>query len=352
MDVHHHHHFLSLFFIFLFIQLLPFASPSPSLAANKERCHPEDKTTLLDFKKSFSNHEGTLFQWTPDSDCCDWNSIQCDEKTNRVTRLTLLYSSVAGTIPDAVGRLTHLQMLRLHKLPNLIGQIPPSITKLKALDYLAITWTNISGPIPPFLAELQNLKFLLLSFNSLSGSIPPELSRLPNIVGIELDRNRLTGEIPESFGHFVGSVPGLRLSHNMLSGQIPKSLGNSDFSSIDLSRNQLVGDAFMFFNASKSTSTIDISRNMLEFDLSGVRFPSTNLISLDISHNRVFGRIPSQITEAIYLQFLNVTYNRLCGEIPQGWKLKYRSQSFDESSYLHNRCLCGPPLQPCKADGN
>ncbi|KAJ8638073.1 hypothetical protein MRB53_012340 [Persea americana] len=341
-----HRYFLSTSFFLLF--LLPF--PSPSLAANDERCHPEDKAALLDFKNSFSNPE-SLPTWDPDTDCCGWYVVDCDEKTNRVTGLTLVYSSVSGTIPDAVSRLTCLQSLRLHKIPTLIGQIPPSITNLKALDYLDITWTNISGPIPPFLAELQNLKFLLLSFNNLSGSIPPELARLPNIVGIELDRNRLTGQIPESFGHFVGSVPGVKLSHNMLSGQIPKSLGNSDFSSIDLSRNQLVGDAFMLFNASKRTSTIDISRNMLEFNLSGVEFPSSNLIALDISHNRVFGRIPSQITEAVYLQFLNVTYNRLCGEIPQGWKLKY-SRNFDESSYLHNRCLCGPPLQPCKANGN
>eukprot|EP00268_Persea_americana_P040864 TRINITY_DN40659_c0_g1_i2.p1 TRINITY_DN40659_c0_g1~~TRINITY_DN40659_c0_g1_i2.p1 ORF type:complete len:335 (+),score=15.81 TRINITY_DN40659_c0_g1_i2:51-1055(+) len=333
----------------LFLLTFPFSSPS--LAADDERCHPEDKAALLDFKNSFSNPE-SLPTWHPDTDCCGWYVVDCDEKTNRVTGLTLVYSSVSGTIPDAVSRLTYLQSLRLHKIPNLIGQIPPSITNLKALDYLDITWTNISGPIPPFLAKLQNLKFLLLSFNNLSGSIPPELARLPNIVGIELDRNRLTGQIPESFGHFVGSVPSLILSHNRLSGRIPKSLANSDFSSVDLSQNQLVGDAFMFFNASKRTSTIDISRNMLEFDFSGVEFPSSNLIALDISHNRVFGRIPSQITEAVYLQFLNVTYNRLCGEIPQGWKLKYRSESFDESSYLHNRYLCGPPLQPCKANGN
>ncbi|XXG56597.1 hypothetical protein AAC387_Pa03g3971 [Persea americana] len=70
----------------------------------------------------------------------------------------------------------------------------------------------------------------------------------------------------------------------------------------------------MFFNAIGSGVSVE------QFDCVGY-----------IGYNRMFGRIPSPITEAVYLQFLNVTYNRLCGEIPQGWKLKYRSESFDES---------------------
>lgn len=103
----------------------------------------------------------------------------------------------------------------------------------------------------------------------------------------------------------------------------------------------------MFFGEGKITSSIVISRNGFEFDLSKVRFMES-LDVLDVSHNKIYGSIPQQITEAVFLQFLNVSYNRLCGEIPTGWKLRYRSESWDSSSFVHNRCLCGSPLDPCK----
>jgi Leucine-rich repeat (LRR) protein len=165
---------------------------------------------------------------------------------------------------------------------------------------------------------------------------------LPNLGALHLDRNRLIGSIPESFGTFKGSVPDLYLSHNQLTGEIPASLGNMDFSVIDLSRNKLVGDASMLFGLNKTTRNVYLSRNILKFNLSNVTFPS-GLDNLDISHNKIFGSIPPQMTQ-IPLQSLNMSYNRLCGQIPVGGKL----QSFDNSTYFHNRCLCGVPLENCK----
>ncbi|KAF2307812.1 hypothetical protein GH714_032045 [Hevea brasiliensis] len=159
---------------------------------------------------------------------------------------------------------------------------------------------------------------------------------------LHLDRNRLTGSIPESFGAFQGNVPGLYLSHNQLSGKIPASLGNLDFGAIDFSRNKLEGDASILFGPNKTTQIVDLSRNLLEFDLSKVAFQSS-LTSLDINHNKIYGSIPQRMTQ-LDLQFLNVSYNRLCGKIPVGGKL----QSFDYSTYFHNRCLCGAPLESCK----
>jgi hypothetical protein len=90
-----------------------------------------------------------------------------------------------------------------------------------------------------------------LSFNSLSGSIPSSLALLPEIDILGLDRNKLTGPIPESFGNFVGRVPGISLSHNQLSGKIPASLDNRNFRLVDFSRNELEGDASMFFGPNK-----------------------------------------------------------------------------------------------------
>ncbi|KAL8500739.1 hypothetical protein ACS0TY_020359 [Phlomoides rotata] len=252
------------------------------------------------------------------------------------------HSSLRRPQPSSLSNLKHLQNLRLHKIPNLVGQIPQSITQLTLLRYLDISWTNISGPVPHFLAHLNNLVFLDLSFNRLSGSIPPSLTNLPSIRAIDLSRNQLTGPIPELFmTRSTTDFATLDLSDNNLSGQLPASFSKINFSSVDISRNGFSGDASVLFG--KGATSIVISWNDFKFDFSKVAF-SESLFVLDVSHNRIYGTIPQQITEVYYLQSqsLNVSYNRLCGKIPSGWELKYNS------SFFHNKCLCGPPLDPCK----
>ncbi|KAL7158170.1 hypothetical protein ABFS83_02G124300 [Erythranthe nasuta] len=299
--------FLLPFILFIFF-------PNLSQSTLSELCHPQDKAALLSFKHSFSN-PNPFPSWDPLFDCCDWYGVTCNDTTNFVVSLTIISQTLNGTIPPLISNLKHLQSLRLHKIPNLVGQIPLEISKLSNLTSLTISWTNISGPLPSFLVNLKNLVFLDLSFNRLSGSIPPSLATLPFLRAIDLSRNQLTGQIPESF---------------------------------DISSNTLSGDASVFFGEGKATDTIVISRNHFEFDLSKVGFMDF-LITLDISHNKIYGNIPKHITDAVFLQQLNVSYNRLCGEIPTGWKLRYRKDGWDNSSFFHNRCLCGVPLDiPCK----
>lgn len=320
---------------------------TPSLS--QQQCHPDDKAALTALKNGFvsSNNFPT---WEPPFDCCDWYGVECNETTGFVTGLNLIngnLDSPRGSIPPAIAGLKHLQTLRLHKLPGLTGEIPPAIGELTSVRYLEISWTNVSGPIPDFLIKLKRLTILNLSFNNLSGSIPPSLAKLQSISGIDLSRNRLTGPIPESFGHLAPAFY-LVLSHNMLSGDIPSSLMNVNFGTIDLSRNNLSGDASVLFGKGKEASIIDISRNRFEFDFSKARFMDS-LDGLDISHNMIYGSIDQQITDAVFLQALNVSYNRLCGKIPTGWKLQYRPEGWDETSFFHNKCLCGAPLDnPCK----
>lgn len=307
-----------------------------------ELCNPKDKKVLLQIKRAFNNPY-VLASWNPDIDCCDWYCVSCHLTTHRINSLTILSDGLPGQIPSEVGDLPYLESLEFHKLPNLTGPIPPAIAKLQNLKSLTISWTNISGYVPDFLSQLKNLTFLDLAFNNLTGSIPASLSLLPNLDALHLDRNKLTGSIPDSFGEFRGKVPSLYLSHNQLSGNIPVSLGKMNFDVIELQRNKLEGDAsFIFSGKNKTTQFVDLSRNLLEFDLSEVEFPST-LVSLDLNHNKIKGSLPVGLT-ALNLQFLNVSYNRLCGQIPMGGKL----QSFDNSSYFHNRCLCGAPLESCK----
>ncbi|KAK2363411.1 polygalacturonase inhibitor [Trifolium repens] len=309
-----------------------------------ERCNPHDKKVLLQIKKDLNNPY-LLASWDPDTDCCGWFVVECDLKTHRINSLAIMDSTIpdtnfSGQIPPSVGLLPYLETLVFHKLPNLTGPLQPTIAKLTNLKFLRITYTNLSGPVPSFLAELKKLTFLDLSFNNLTGSIPSSLSQLPNLGALHLDRNHLTGSIPFSFGSFKSNTD-IYLSHNNLTGPIPPSIGNLNCRVIDLSRNNLNGDASSFFGPNNTVQVVDLSRNKLSFDLSNVKF-STSLTSLDLNHNKVYGKIPQGLT-ALDLDSLNLSYNRLCGQIPIGGKL----QSFGDYVYFHNKCLCGSPLPKC-----
>ncbi|KAK3043522.1 hypothetical protein RJ639_002101 [Escallonia herrerae] len=131
-----------------------------------------------------------------------------------------------------------------------------------------------------------------------------------------------------------------------------------NFSTIDLSRNKLVGDISFIFGKNKSTKSTDYSRNMFEFDFSKVKEFPASLVSLDLNHNEHSGELDKEgmkkekcdgcglrgTEEEISRplgEVLNMSYNRLYGKIPTGGNL----QSFDVYSYLHNKCLHGAPLR-------
>nr|DAD42251.1 TPA_asm: hypothetical protein HUJ06_000481 [Nelumbo nucifera] len=103
--------------------------------------------------------------------------------------------------------------------------------------------------------------------------------------------------------------------------------------------NKLTGDASMLLRPDSSVRWIVLSDNRLNFDMSKVRFPQ-NLTGLYLSHNRIRGSIPEEITKLELLQVFDVSYNRLCGRIPVGGNV----QQLGNYSFVHNRCLCGPPL--------
>ncbi|XP_010266660.2 PREDICTED: polygalacturonase inhibitor-like [Nelumbo nucifera] len=330
-------------FILLFL-LVSSSLPSPALSDSTPRCNPADNGALLRIKESL-NIPDYFADWNSSKECCDWSHLGCGAYSGEVAVLVFDSINSPFKIPAAIGDLSHLLALAFYDIPNLTGSIPSSFTKLQNLVSITIRNTTLSGPIPEFLSQLKNLRELELPYNQLSGSIPPSLVNLNELKLLSLGWNRLTGYIPDSFGGFNADVLGgfsMLLSHNQLSGEIPSSLGQFNVSRIDLSYNNLVGDASILFRENATATSINLSNNQLDFDLSSVRFPRS-LKSLDLSHNMIRGRIPKQITK-LNLQSMDLSYNRLCGRIPVGGKV----QKFGAKSFAYNLCLCGAPLPKCK----
>ncbi|KAL6624570.1 hypothetical protein ACP70R_031891 [Stipagrostis hirtigluma subsp. patula] len=322
--------------------VLVLSSLAAAAAESTLQCHDEDQAALLAVDAALGSPYH-FASWTPDTFCCDWYDVDCDNATGRVVGLSVFQDgNLTAAIPDAVANLTHLRSLTLRHLPGLTGAIPESLARLSDLAQLTISHTGVSGPVPAFLAQLTALAFLDLSFNSLAGAIPASLADAPSLSSIDLSRNRLAGAIPPLLLSNSTGQAYLSLSHNNLSGGIPAEFAAVSFAHVDLSRNALTGDASPLLGAGKPLQHLDLSRNAFRFSLTGAELPE-GLAFMDVSHNAIRGRIPAMVANLTGLQVFNVSYNRLCGVVPAGGSMA----RFDAYSYQHNKCLCGTPLPAC-----
>ncbi|KAJ4764716.1 Polygalacturonase inhibitor 1 [Rhynchospora pubera] len=321
---------ISLLFFLLFLSDL-------SLSSSLD-CNAADRTTLLNIKSELGNPP-ELSTWLPATNCCTWSNVYCSD-TGRINNVYLFSLNISTTIPPSFGDLPKLETIQLQTIPGLYGTIPPSFSKLHKLEILFLTDTSVTGTIPDFLSR-TNLSALDLHNNKFSGPIPMSLTKLPRLQFLDLSGNSFSGTIPPGLLHGTDRSY-LYLARNKLSGEIPEDYGNGDIDTIDLSHNRLTGDPSFLFGLTKPMTKIDLSWNQLEFDMTRVAFPH-HLNYLDLSHNRIKGKVPKSLQD-VQLRFLNFSYNELCGELPKGRFMA----NYKADSYIHNKCLCGTPLPPCK----
>lgn len=302
-------------------------------------------------------------------------------------QLRLGNNLLTGTIPTGIGKLANLTQLSLEN-NKLSGQIPDIFKPLTSLIFLTLSHNNFTGQIPPSIETLsQHLRFLELGHNSLSGKIPSFLGKFQTLDTLNLSKNRFTGTVPTTFKNLT-KIFNLDLSHNALIdpfpqlavkgiesldlsynnfhlNQIPKWVTSSPiifslklakcglkfklddwnptetyfYDFIDLSENEISGSPVNLINRTEYLKEFKASGNKLKFDIGKLKI-GDKLKRLDLSRNLVFGKLPVNISK---VENLNVSYNHLCGKIPP---LK---SPLPASAFVGNDCLCGPPLQPCKA---
>ncbi|KAM3338934.1 putative leucine-rich repeat receptor-like protein kinase [Capsicum galapagoense] len=129
---------------------------------------------------------------------------------------------ISGFIPTSIGNMSGLSALvfqQNHLMgnipPEIEGEVPSDIGKLKALIYLDLSANHFSGMIPTTLGELQNLEFLDLSNNSFSGPILLSFVNLIILEFLGLSLNALS-EVYVECTYWRFSLPDKELKSNKL----------------------------------------------------------------------------------------------------------------------------------------
>ena len=293
----------------------------------------------------------------------EWHGVTTDSG-GRVTGLALSGNKLLGIVPEALGRLSELQVLQLG-FNELSGPIPPALGDLRNLRYLGIEYCWLSGTIPPELGRLarlenlrlwgngstlagplprelgllSNLRDLRLSGNGFTGRIPPELGQLDRLARVELNWNNLTGRIPGELGR-LPQLQVLYLAGNELTGPLPPELGRlSELVRLDLSRNRISGALPDDLGRLTNLEVMNLANNGLQGSVPGELGRLNALKELALAGNpEISGPLPGEITN-LSLETLMLGGTRVCAPRDSGFQAWLRS--VENSRVL----LCPVPIR-------
>ncbi|KAJ9693373.1 hypothetical protein PVL29_012226 [Vitis rotundifolia] len=301
------------------------------------------------------SEQEALIDFKSGSNYCYWQGITCEKDTGIVISIDLHNPYPRENVYENWSSM------------NLSGEIRPSLTKLKSLKYLDLSFNSFKGmPIPQLFGFLKNLLHLNLSGAEFSGTIPSNfgnlsnlqyldlssyhpsymtslvflkylgmdyvnlslvgsqwvevLNKLPILTELHLDGCSLSGSIPSpSFVNFT-SLFVISIKSNQFISMFPKWLLNvSSLGSIDISYNQLHGRIPLGLGELPNLQYIDLSWNSnFRGSISQLLRNSWKKIEfLNLAGNELHGPIPSSFENFCNLKYLDLSDNNLNGSLPE-----------------------------------
>ena len=342
------------------------------LALNIAFCDEPDRRALESLFEAASGSGWTQSNgWLEDEKLGMWHGVRTDS-IGRVFSLDLSGNGLSGSVPDALGLLTHMKELRIGN-SELVGRLPASLTNvpLEELDYLGTElcvpddagfrgWlngiprhsgTNVQCPALTDRDVLTSLYWtsdgpnwrnsrgwvteaplsawrgvrtdaagrvveLRLPNNRLSGPLPIELGQLSELRNLYLVANRIAGALPRELGN-LRHLESLWLAGNQLSGSIPPQLGQLlELTDLNLVSNEFSGSVPPELGDLNRLQFLWLVDNQLSGEIPPELGRLAELTSLDLTNNKISGSIPPELGALARLRWLGLDRNQIEGSIP------------------------------------
>lgn len=239
-------------------------------------CKKVEKEALVQFKEGLEDPSGLLSSWTGEN-CCTWSGIICDNKTGNVIELNL----------------------KSNFDYKLIGEIKPSLQKLKYLSHLDLSMNDFGTiQVPSFFGSLTKLAYLNLSGASFGES--SDLKWVSSLTSLKyLDMGGI--DLSKASSHWLQSI-------NMLSSLLELHLPQCQLLNLPLS--------IPLINFT-SLSLLDLSNNGFNATIPDWLFNLTTLVELDLSSNDLQGQLSGNVKKLCNLKSLKLAENKLSGEVKE-----------------------------------
>ncbi|KAI8010548.1 Receptor-like protein 6 [Camellia lanceoleosa] len=279
--------------------------------------------------------------------------------TTSLQFLDLSFISFSGQLPDSISNLKALNILYLYNC-NFSRSIPASLWNLTQITNLDIGSNSFSSQIPSSISNLAKLNVLFLSGNNLNGQIPDSLGNMSQLTSLYLSRNNLNGQILDSLGN-MSQLTYLNLGYNSLNGTIPSSLfALPSLVGIGLSNNKLQGPipglvyelqnlTYLWLSSNNLSGVVDLDKllklkNLISLDLSynglslninnSVNSTLTNFDTIQLASCNL-SEFPNFLREQARLSYLDLSNNKIHGEVPK-WLFNVGKDSLYSLNLSHN----------------
>lgn len=284
---------------------------------------------------SYDHHEcewyaGSSFMVLGDVATSDY---PCNQESGLYERLWLPYSNLAGTLPEDLYSLTSLQSIEMLFNMGLQGTISTRIGQLAYLDKISLVRTSMIGTIPTQLGLLSQMEILYLS----KADIPfkfhgrvPSLEKMTRLKQLALDFNNFSGSLPRGIGGMSNlSLMGVQGSN--FTGSIPNDWGNlTDLRYMYLHSQELTGTIPSNLGHLSKMSTFHLYNNQLQGSIPSQLGSIANLKEIMLSNNTLSGSVPSELGLLSDASFLFFSHNKnLTGSLPPEMQQLSKLIAFD-----------------------